>query len=278
MIKNLLDQKEFLKQELQSKDAIIKIILENYRQNANYKPQTVKETAIQNNHSDKGKREFLTHRKTVKMRPLNNILQFIPPNRFDALRMTTDDNNKESDEQLIQNETDPHLLKSIISKTKARAPIAVILGESIVKNVYGNAITKSMKHKKHVVIKHLSGTKIEDMKHYVKPTQEKQPAQIIIHVNHSDEIANEIVQFANSIKKSKNNVLVSSIVSRKDQFNNKAKERNENLKDKCEEHNLQLIQHHNINLFRQTNEKGLHLNNYGDKQLTRNFTSFIENG
>ena len=278
MIKNLLDQKEFLKQELQSKDAIIKIILENYRQNANYKPQTVKETAIQNNHSDKGKREFLTHRKTVKMRPLNNILQFIPPNRFDALRMTTDDNNKESDEQLIQNETDPHLLKSIISKTKARAQIAVILEESIVKNVYGNAITKSMKHKKHVVIKHLSGTKIEDMKHYVKPTQEKQPAQIIIHVNHSDEIANEIVQFANSIKKSKNNVLVSSIVSRKDQFNNKAKERNENLKDKCEEHNLQLIQHHNINLFRQTNEKGLHLNNYGDKQLTRNFTSFIENG
>ena len=231
MIKNLLDQKEFLKQELQSKDAIIKIILENYRQNADYKPQTVKETAIQNNHSDKGKREFLTHRKTVKMRPLNNILQFIPPNRFDALRMTTDDNNKESDEQLIQNETDPHLLKSIISKTKARAPIAVILGESIVKNVYGNAITKSMKHKKHVVIKHLSGTKIEDMKHYVKPTQEKQPAQIIIHVNHSDEIANEIVQFANSIKKSKNNVLVSSIVSRKDQFNNKAKERNENVKN-----------------------------------------------
>ena len=286
MIKNLLDQKEFLKQELQSKDAIIKIILENYRQNADYKPQTVKETAIQNNHSDKGKREFLTHRKTVKMRPLNNILQFIPPNRFDALRMTTDDNNKESDEQLIQNETDPHLLKSIISKTKARAPIAVILGESIVKNVYGNAITKSMKHKKHVVIKHLSGTKIEDMKHYVKPTQEKQPAQIIIYVGtndlpgnkNSDEIANEIVGFANSIKTSENNVVVSSIVSRKDRFNNKAKEVNKNLKDKCEEHDLQLIKHNNINPFRHTNAKGLHLNNYGDKQLTRNFTSFIENG
>ena len=278
MIKNLLDKIEFLKQKLQSKDAIMKIILENYRQNAEYKPQTVKETVIQSNHSDKGKREFLTPRKTVKMRPSNNILQFIPPNRFDALRMTTDDNSKESDEQLIQNETDPHLLKSIISKTKARAPVAVILGDSIVKNIYGNAITKSIKHKKHVMVKHLSGTKIEDMKHHVKPTQEKQPAQIIIHVNHSDEIANEIVQFANSIKKSKNNVLVSSMVSRKDQFNNKAKEGNENLKDKCEEHNLQLIQHHNINLFRQTNEKGLHLNNYGDKQLTRNFTSFIENG
>ena len=124
------------------------------------------------------------------------------------------------------------------------------------------------------------------MKHYVKPTQEKKPAQIIIHVvandspgnKNADEIANEIVGFANSIKASENNVVVSSIVSRKDQFSNKAKEVNKNLKDKCEEHDLQLIKHNNIYPFRHTNAKGLHLNNYGDKQLTRNFTSFIENG
>ena len=70
LIKNLLDQIEFLKQELKSKDAIIKKILENYRQNTDYKPQTVKETAKQNTHSDKEEREFLTPRKTVKMRPL----------------------------------------------------------------------------------------------------------------------------------------------------------------------------------------------------------------
>ena len=136
------------------------------------------------------------------------------------------------------------------------------------------------------MVKHFSGAKTEDMNYYIKPTQEKQPVQIIIHFDtndlrgnkNSDEITNEIVEFENSIKTGENNVVVSSIVSRKDRFNNKAKEVNENLKDKCEEHNLQLIQHHNINLFRQTNEKGLHLNNYGDKQLTRNFTSFIENG
>ena len=80
------------------------------------------------------------------------------------------------------------------------------------------------------------------------------------------------------MKTSKNNVVVSSIVSRKDRFNNKAKEVNKNFKDKCEKHDLQLIKHHNINPFRHTDAKGLHLNNYRDKQLTRNFTSFIENG
>ena len=94
----------------------------------------------------------------------------------------------------------------------------------------------------------------------------------------SDEIANEIVEFGTTIKTSESNVVVCSIVSKKDQINNRAKEVNENLKYKCEEHNLQLIQHHNINLFHHTNTRGLHLNNYGEKQLTRNFSSFIKNG
>ena len=97
-------------------------------------------------------------------------------------------------------------------------------------------------------------------------------------IKNSDEIAKEILEFANLIKTSKNNVVVSSAVSRKGWFNNKVKEVNENLKHKFEEHILQLIQHHNINSFHHTNVKGLHLNNYGDKQLTRNFTSFIKNG
>ena len=115
LIKNLLDQIEFLKQELKSKDAIIKMILENYRQTTDYKPQTVKETGKENNDCDKAEREFLTPRKTVKMRLLNNIPQFVSPYRFDALRVTTDDNDKEPDQQLIQSETDSNPLKSIIS-------------------------------------------------------------------------------------------------------------------------------------------------------------------
>ena len=153
------------------------MILENYRKTTDYKSHTVKETAKQNNHSDKGEREFLTSRKTVKMRPLNNIPQFVSPNCFDALRTTTDNKNKGSDEQLVQNETGSHPLKSIISKTKTKAPTTVILGDSIVKNVYGNDIAKLIKHKKHVVVKHFSSVKTEDMKHCVRPTQEKQPAR-----------------------------------------------------------------------------------------------------
>ena len=124
--------------------------------------------------------------------------------------MTTDDSDKESGEQLIQNESDSHSQKLIISKTKNTAPTTVILGESIL-TIYDNAITKSIKHKKHVVVKDFPGAKIEDMKH-VKPMHEKQPAQIIIHVGtnnllgnkNSDDIAKETVGFANLAKTSKN--------------------------------------------------------------------------
>ena len=124
--------------------------------------------------------------------------------------MTTDNNDKESGEQLIQNESDSHSQKLIISKTKNTAPTTVILGESIL-TVYDNAITKSIKHKKHVVVKDFPGAKIEDMKH-VKPMHEKQAAQIIIHVGtnnllgnkNSDDIAKETVGFANLAKPSKN--------------------------------------------------------------------------
>ena len=58
LIKNLLNQIEFLKRELKIKYAIIKMILENYRQSNDYKSQAVKETAKQNNHFDKRQREF----------------------------------------------------------------------------------------------------------------------------------------------------------------------------------------------------------------------------
>ena len=79
-----------------------------------------------------------------------------------------------------------------------------------------------------------SGTEIDDMNYYVKPKQKNRPAQIIIHVGTielpgnttPDKTANKITEIANLIETSENSVIVSSIVSRKDQFNNKSKEVN----------------------------------------------------
>ena len=94
------------------------------------------------------------------------------------------------------------------TSSKLKAPTTVILGDSIVKNVYRNIITKSVKHQKHVVVKHFSGAKIADRNHYKKSTQEKSPRGIIIHIRTNDlssdkepmDIANHIMQLAKSVK------------------------------------------------------------------------------
>ena len=121
---------------------------------------------------------------------------------------------------------------------KTKFPTTVILGDSILKNLYGNAIPKATKFKKHVIVKHFCGAKVDDMKHYMKPTQEKSPVQIIFHIvtndlvtdKNSNKIAKKIVQLAKSAKTDKNKLAISSLVPRKDKLNAKAKEVNTFLK------------------------------------------------
>ena len=122
---------------------------------------------------------------------------------------------KENDHDL--NENDPIDNNFDLSKDKekpmsnrnpkTKAPAAFTLGDSILKNAYGNKI----KFKRHAFVKHFSGAKIDHMKQYMKPTQKKSPAQIIfdigtnnlVTIKDSDEIANEILQLAKSTKLTK---------------------------------------------------------------------------
>lgn len=73
------------------------------------------------------------------------------------------------------------------------------------------------------------------------------------------------MEIAKFVKTNEKKEVVSSIVPRKNQINNKANEVNVHLRDKCEQNNLRLIQQHSISPYHHTNAKGLHLNNYGDK-------------
>ena len=116
--------------------------------------------------------------------------------------------------------------------------------------------------------------------------KKKSPGEIIIHVGTNDlpsekepeETANNIINLTKSVKTEENKIAVSRILPRKDKHINKGKEVNAYLQEKCSQNNFPFIIHSSINERRQTNSKGLHLNNYGDKLLIRNFISFIENG
>ena len=125
-----------------------------------------------------------------------------------------------------------------------------------------------MKNQKHVRCQILFLEKNAGISHYIKPTQEKSPAEIIIHVGTNNlssdkepkDTTNDIIQLAKSVKTDANKVAVSSILPRKGKFNGKAKEVNTHLQDICSANNLHLIIHRNVKPYRHLNIKGLHLN------------------
>ena len=76
------------------------------------------------------------------------------------------------------------------------------------------------------------------MKSYIIPTVELEPDAIVIHCGTTnlrrkeqpEEIAYEIVNLASSIKSKKNQVVVSSIIPRKDHYRDKAKQMKASLR------------------------------------------------
>ena len=52
-------------------------------------------------------------------------------------------------------------------------------------------ISKATKFKKHAIVKHFSDAKVDDMKHCMKVTQEKSPAQIIFRIGTKRLVTNE---------------------------------------------------------------------------------------
>ena len=83
------------------------------------------------------------------------------------------------------------------------------------------------------------------------------------------------MQLAKSVKTDANKIAVSSILPRKDKFNNEGKEVNTHLQNICSSNILPSITHNNIIPLCLINVKDLQLDGYGDKQLPRNFTSTL---
>ena len=185
-----------MKSEIKSKKAIITMILDDHKNEVG-QPKPFDNRRENNTGSSNGNHEyqFQTPRKPSKKKKADNNKDFSSPNRFEILQ----DDIKENDHDL--NESDPIDNNSDSSKdkektmsnrnTKQKAPTTVILRDSILKDVYGNTISKATKFKKHVLVKHFSGAKVDNMKYYMKLFQEKPPAQKIFHIGTNDLVTNK---------------------------------------------------------------------------------------
>ena len=113
------------------------------------------------------------------------------------------------------------------------------------------------------------------MESYIVPTLEQNPETIIIHSRTDDlksgsspeENATDIINLATSCKNQMNKVILSSIVPRYDNLNEKAARVNKCLKKEYEARNICFIDHRNISPRHYSNRSGLHLNHGGTNKL-----------
>ena len=91
----------------------------------------------------------------------------------------------------------------------------------------------------HVFVKSVSGSKVRCMKDHMKPSMREKPDHTILHLRTnylsnnrpSDYIAKSIIDLAITLKTNSQNISVSNIIMRNDNFNEKSMEINGYLKN-----------------------------------------------
>ena len=139
-----------------------------------------------------------------------------------------------------------------------------------------------------IAVKTFPGAKTEHMIHYVKPTLNKQPSQLIIHVGTNDLSSKSPTKIVKSIsvpgdaiktEDPKTNLTVSEVITRNDEevLADKVNLVNEHLDTLCTQRNWGLISHKNSKSIH-LNGSGKHLNRQGFAILTRNIkTQLLHN-
>ena len=98
---------------------------------------------------------------------------------------------------------------------------------------------------------------------------------VLRHPKEAKEIAKEIIDLAINTKNEKNEIMISGIVPRRDNLNDKAKEVNIHLQNLCINYNFHFIDNGNVNKDTDLNMSGLHLNYKGTYVLGGNCVEAI---
>ena len=157
----------------------------------------------------------------------------------------------------------------------------------MIKDVNGYLLTRNIGHKYIVKVRPFTGAKVSCLHDHTKPIiREFNPEYMILHVGTNDlntektssEIANSIIDQANSLKTSANNIIISLIAPRRDTLNNKASEVNDRLKHMCDGRNYRYIDHNDsIDVANHIGVSNLHLNRTGTVVLAKDFGNFLMN-
>jgi len=295
---NLIDflekEIEFLKREMETKNKIIEILLE---QNS---PQQSHKSLINDQNTEK----FQQAKKTAKIKkhkPDNYNNYSNCQNRFEVLSENdfandVDDKSyndpvitqrknitsrrkrqEQSETEKVNDNTQP---KS--NSTNQRKCVS-ILGDSLLKQVNGYQLSNQCNVKVHV--KSFSGATTNDMMDYVKPTMKRKQDMVILHcgtndlkiTENNDMVAKNIIELGVNLS-DETMVCISGLVMRNDdtRLSKRISEINLKLKEMCSERNIGFIDNENIDPNVHLNRSRLHLNRKGTALLCQNLQMIIK--
>ena len=280
LLSELRGQISFLKNELKSKDEIIKILINDNksRENANIISQN-----IGNKNDRKSINSFVKPKKPIKQTAIKDKLKqqnqiTHHDNRYQCLSVDNTLNNNNNNGNVN------HHAKTKRNKDRSPTESVYIIGDSMVKHVKAFKIKKSLDKNKSVLIRTNTSAITEDMVDLVRPSMRRNPGTVIIHCGTNDlrsekspeAIAEEIIKLAVSMKKPSNTIIVSHLVPRGDELKGKGAEVNNHLLMKCNDRNLPSVSHDNIDPTRHLNMSHLHTNRSGTEIMTNNFINSIK--
>ena len=223
---------------------------------------------------------FESSNKSIKLtnRSESNVV------KIDESKKLNRDNKKK---KINQHEVDKFANVTVRRKrvnTDVNKRNITILGDSIVKDIKPFKMKKMLSTNDKLYVKSFPGAGTSDMADYIKPTLRRNPDIIVYHAGTNnlrgdddpENIANEIINLALDIKTEVNKVIVSSLLVREDNLNEKALSVNQFLKTKCSQEALDFIDNSNITKVH-LNRGGLHLNFKGTIALAKNVMGYINN-
>ena len=131
-------------------------------------------------------------------------------------------------------------------------------------------------------VRNFNGATTKAMHHHAVPVMEFNPDLVILHVGTNSlrgsdtdaKIADDIVTLAKELKTNNNEIIISSIIERRDELKDKAKRVNDFLVMRSAQFKIPLIRHDHIN-ENHLKPKGLHLSTKGSELLSENFIGWI---
>lgn len=236
----LKTQLEFVKNEIASKDKIIDILINDKVciKSTNTENIPIKDTT----HSEPFKYPKKSSKTNYMYNDKDNTIAV--SNRFDMLNATSINNcmDEYGDDFNTTFDSDHDTRK----QTRRTNRSITIVGDSLVKDVKSFNMKKATAKGDKLYIKSFPGATTDCMTDYIKPSLKYDPDLVIIHCGSNDLrsqktpdiIADDIIKLASKSKTNTNDVVISGIIARNDEYNVKGKQVNEHLTAKCDERHI----------------------------------------